>query len=396
MIQKERQPYVKPVGQWSKTLAITIALIAGAVSLYSVTNHSTSQSPPPVTSNSAPVIVAVTALGRVEPQGEVTRLSASYAAEGSRVVQLLVKEGEKVHAGQVVAILDGYESRLAALNQTKQQVKVAQARLAKVKAGAQTGEIAAQKATIARLQAELRGETAALNATITRVEAELSNAKAEYQRYQDLYKNGAISASMFDSKRLILKTMQAQLNEAKATLKRTSESFQEQIDQAKATLAAIAEVRPVDVQVAQAEVGNAIAAVKRAEADLNLTYVRSPINSRVLKIHIRPGEIVNNTGIADLGQTNQMYVRAEVYETDIRKVRLGQRATIISEAFSSELQGRVSQIGLQVSQQGILSVNPTADTDRKVVEVEIRIADPADNQRLATLTNLQVQVAIQI
>lgn len=378
-------------------LAATMALATGSASLYSLSHRYTSQSQTaPATPASIPAIIAVTGLGRLEPQGEVIRLSAPTFLEGARVIQLLAKEGDKVRAGQVIAILDSYQPRLAALNQAKQQVKIAQAVSAKVKAGAQIGEITAQKAMIARLKAELRGETAAHQATIARLQAELSNAQAEFRRHQELYKNGAISASLSDTKRLMAKTVREQINQARATLNRTQESFREQISQAEATLAALAEVRPVDVEVAQTEVDGAIAAVKRAQADLNLAYVRAPVDSQILKIHTKPGEIVNNQGIAELGQTDQMYATAEIYETDIEKVRIGQLATVTSEAFSGKLQGKVVDIGLQVSKQEIFNVNPTADTDHKVVEVKIRLNDIADNLRVASLTNLQVQVAIHI
>jgi HlyD family secretion protein len=305
-----------------------------------------------------------------------------------------VKEGDKVRAGQVVALLDAYQPRLAALNQAKQQVKVAQARLAKVKAGAPAGEIAASKAALARLSAELRGEVATFKATIAGLEAELSNAQSEFKRYQQLYQDGAISASLFDSKRLLVKTVREQLNEAKATLNRTVESYDEQIDAAKATLSAKAEVRSVDVQVAQTQVDSALAAVKRAQADLTLAYVHAPIDSQILKIHTRPGEIISNQGIAELGQTDQMYAIAQIYETDIAKVRPGQQVTVTGEAFSGKLQGTVTDIGLQVSRQDIFNSNPLADTDHKVVEVKIRLDDLA-SQRVAGLTNLQVQAFIQ-
>jgi len=77
------------------------------------------------------------------------------------------------------------------------------------------------------------------------------------------------------------------------------------------------------VQAAQAEVGRAKAAVEKAKADLDLAYVRSPRDGRVLKIHARPGEVVSKQeeGILKLGQTDQMYAVAEVYETKPRLVK---------------------------------------------------------------------------
>jgi HlyD family secretion protein len=91
-----------------------------------------------------------------------------------------------------------------------------------------------------------------------------------------------------------------------------------------------------------------------------------------------------------------MSVIAEVYQTDIQKVRPGQKAVITSTAFSKKLQGTVSEIGLLVDRQSILSINPGADTDRRVIQVKIRIDNPADSELVAGLTNLQVDVAIKI
>jgi HlyD family secretion protein len=160
-------------------------------------------------------------------------------------------------------------------------------------------------------------------------------------------------------------------------------------------LTQIAEVRPVDVQAAQAEVNSAIAAVKRAQADLELAYVKAPIDGQILKIHTSPGEVVKTDGIADLGQTDQMYVVAEVYENDVSKVHLGQPAHITSSSFSDELPGTVDEVGLQVRKKDVLNTDPVADIDSRVVEVKIRLDDSA-TQKVAGLTNAQVKVAITL
>ncbi len=386
---------LKPRGQWIAILTIIATLAAGGTLVYGLrTFHSTEQSAS-IAPAAIPQMTKVTALGRLEPRGEVIQLSAPTSAEGNRVAQLLVKPGDKVRAGQVVAILDSRDRFFAALEQAKEQVTVAQARLEQVKAGAKTGEINAQKATITRLQSELEGEIATQNATIARYQAEVDNARAEYDRFQMLYKEGAESASKFDSKRLALRTAQAQLEQAKAAQRRTVDTLQEQLKEAKATLTRIAEVRPVDVQAAQAEVNSAIAAVKRAQADLDLAYVKAPKDGQILNIYAWPGEVVKTDGIADMGQTDQMYVVAEVYESDVSKVRLGQSALISSSAFSGELAGTVDEIGLQVRKKDVLNTDPVADIDSRVVEVKIRL-DAAATQKVTHLTNSQVTVAIEL
>ncbi|MCJ8282221.1 MAG: ABC exporter membrane fusion protein, partial [Rivularia sp. ALOHA_DT_140] len=321
---------------------------------------------------------------------------APNSVNGSRIEKLFVSQGSKVKAGQIVALLDDYNRATVNVQQALDNVRVAQAKLAQVKAGAKRGDIDAQRAIIARLESQLQGEIATGNATVARLQAELDNAQTEYNRYQKLYQQGAVSASIADSKRLQVSTLQQQLNEAQATLNRSVNTLQDQIREARAKLNSIQEVRPQDVQLAQAEVKSATSAVKQAKAEQELSILKSPITGTVLKINTKPGEMVSSEGIMEIGKTNQMYVVAEVYQTDIKKVRLGQKAIISSTALPRELKGTVSEIGLLVDRQKILNINPGADTDRRIVEVKIRINELEDNKLITGLTNLQVDVAIQI
>ena len=388
---KSSQPLVRPV-----TALITATVLGiGGITVYSL-RQSASESEVKTSSEIVPEIKTVTALGRIEPSGEIVQVAASSSSGGSRVEKLLVKEGDRVEPGQVVAILDSRDRLQAALKQAQERVRVAQANLAKVEAGAKTGEIEAQRATIARIQAERDSDIAAQAATVARLEAELSNAQIEYQRYQQLYNQGAISASERDSRELTLKTAQRRLEEAKANLTRIRSAQQQQLEEAKATLERIAEVRPVDVEVAAAEVREAQAAVETAQAELDLADIKAPQAGQIIKILTRPGEVVSsNEGIATIGQTSQMVVVAEVYESDISKVQMGQPATITSSAISGGLHGTVEQIGLEIQRQEVVNTDPAANIDAKVVEVKIRL-DEESSQRVAGLTNLLVTARIEL
>jgi HlyD family secretion protein len=88
-----------------------------------------------------------------------------------------------------------------------------------------------------------------------------------------------------------------------------------------------------------------------------------------------------------------MIAVAEVYQTDIAKVKLGQQAVITSQGFTGELRGTVSLIGLQVNRQNVFSNQPGENLDSRVVEVKIHL-NAEDSTRVAGLTNLQVQIAI--
>lgn len=352
-------------------------------------------SPTPAVSVTIPQIETVVALGRIEPLGEVISLSPPTSLEAVKVERLLVKEDEQVEVGQIVAILDGRQRLQAALDEAVTGVEIAQARLEQVKAGAKPSSILAKEAAIANLKAELIGKLEARQATIARLTAQLNNARSEQERYQMLYETGAVSASELDSKRLTTSTAQEQLNEAQATLKQTQNTLEARIQEAIAFLAETKDVRDVDLQLARAELNQARSAVSKAESDMELAYVRTPMAAQVLTIHTRPGESPGQKGIVEIGKTEQMMVVAQVDQNDIKQVEIGQPATITSGIFEQELKGKVHQISSQVGKNDILDTDPTADEDTRVVEVQI-LLEPQSSQKVTKLTNLEVDVTIQV
>ncbi|MBD1912718.1 MULTISPECIES: ABC exporter membrane fusion protein [unclassified Leptolyngbya] len=375
-------------------LLLTAAAITGGLTLYGITSVNDAKESVAQPVETTPENRTITALGRLEPATEVVQLAAPMILDGDRLLELRVKEGDRVEAGQIIAVLGSRDRLQDAVRQAQERVRSAQARLAQVQAGAKSGEVQAQQAAIVRLQAELDGARGIQAATLARLEAEYQNAQVEYNRYQQLYQEGAVSQSALDSRRLTATTAQAQLQEAQQNQNRTLETLQAQLQEATATLDRIAEVRPVDVQVVQTEVDGAIAALSQAQTDLEQAYIRAPFVGQILKIHTRPGEKLSENGIADLGQTDQMTVVAEVYQSDIGNIQTGQMATITGQGFDGELQGTVSQVGLQVSRQNTFSNQPGENLDRRVVEVRITLT-PEASRHVSQLTNLQVQVAIQ-
>ena len=141
-------------------------------------------------------------------------------------------------------------------------------------------------------------------------------------------------------------------------------------------------------------------AVEQRKADLEDTKVKVPVSGQILRINTRIGEKVNTQqGIVELGQTDRMYAIAEVYETEISAVKIGQKVIIQSEygGFSGEVKGIVEHIALQVGKRQLTggSTNPTTDENTRVVEVKISI-DPQDNSKVANLTGMQVRVSIDL
>lgn len=417
---------------WLLGTLLTVTAVSGGIVFISLSQSGWRLADAPEEVTAQPVeLPRVSALGRLEPTGEIVQIAAPLALDGDRLAQLLVKVGDSVKAGDPIAILDSRERLQDEVTQAQLQIRQAEAKLAQVKAGAKSGAIAAQEAAvfqqsaeltgqlkmqraeIARIEAQYEGDRAAQTATLQRLQAELQTAETELVRYQSLYQEGAASASLFDSKQLSVDTARQASQEAEAILKRTEATArrrlqeahaelmrlertgQAQLAAARSTLNEVAEVRPVDVQTAQAELNAAKAALIKAQNNLARATIRAPRTGHILEIYTQPGEQMSAEGIVALGQTDQMLAIAEVYQSDIARVQLDQPATVRGQAFRGELQGKVIEIGHQISRQNVFSGEPGENLDRRVVEVKIALS-PLDSKRVANLSNLQVQTVIQV
>jgi HlyD family secretion protein len=380
------KPLMKPGGARVVLIgsAIALALTGFGIFSYSIFRPNSQTTDQNSKAQPAPGTDAVSALGRLEPEGGVIKVSAPSASAssgfgGSRVERVLVKEGATVKANQPLAVLDTYQPLVASAMQAEAQVREAEARLAQVQAGAKQGDINAQRAVVLKTRAELPKAEAEL----ARVDAEYQKAKWEYDRFLSLFKQGAVNEQEVRNRKLTLDTTDKQRQQAAQAV----EQAKLEIAGASETLESVSEVQQAvaGVQVARAN-------FERSKADLDKAIVRAPVDGQVLKIHSDPGEVVGNDGVVDLGRTNQMYVVAEVDENFINRVKTGQRAKITGFAFPGELTGIVDKVGLQVRKNEVLNTDPVDKTDTRIVEVKIRLDDSSP---VAGLTNLQVKVAIE-
>jgi HlyD family secretion protein len=345
-----------------------------------------------------PVSTTVVASGKIVPEGGVIKISVANAQD-SRVNQILVKEGEAVAANQVIAVLQGRDRAAQQLRDAEANVAIKQAQLLKIQAGDfKDSELTAQQATIAELEARLKAETLEKQAAIAEAEATLRNAELKYTRNQALETEGAVKRSDLDDAQEELAKARASLDRTRAELANTLTTLAAQANKEKANLARLQEVRPVDIEIARAELEQAQIQVEQKRAELDDTLVRVPVAGQILRINTRVGEQVNTQeGIAELGRTKQMYAIAEVYETEITKVKVGQSATVLSEygGLQGEVRGTVDQVGLQIGKAKLDQdqSNPTTDVNARVVEVKIRL-NPTDSRKVAALTEMQVRVKI--
>jgi HlyD family secretion protein len=386
------KPFLTPKSKWAIALAVALSLGLLVAGITRFLNRPQTKTPEPVltpTSDS----VKVSALGRIEPEGEVTKVGGP---SGERIKKLLVKEGQFVQSGQPIAILESYDERLADEEVADSELRDAVKRLSAVKQFRQS-QIA--EAETRKSQADLpkRQELAEQTATISRLRAELDQANADYARFKQLRDQGAISLKELEDRKLDQRKASDALTVAQKQLKRIDQELQTNVDNASAQLKS-AEAEKLQ---SQAEI-----AIQTAQSKLNLaktrvarTIIRAPRSGQVIKVVTRAGEALEmgmgteggEQGIIELANTNQMYVVAEIYETDISRVKVGQKAEVTSPAFSGKLTGVVERVGLKIGKNDVVATDPAANTDTRVVEVRIRLRD---SQPVKGLTNLQVQVEI--
>ncbi|MBD1911917.1 MULTISPECIES: HlyD family efflux transporter periplasmic adaptor subunit [unclassified Leptolyngbya] len=368
-------------------LAAIALLGTGAMRLISVVS---APAEPDSAVEAAPQRVEVVALGRIEPQGEVLRVGGPT---GERIAELRVKRGSQVKAGDVLAVLESYDEQKAQRDLAASQYAEAVRRL---EAQTRLGQAQIQEAETRVSQAAdpVEFEIAAQQARVRELEASLDLAEQDLQRNQSLYQEGAISRQELDQQVTQAQELREQLRNAQATLVQVERSRSADIRNARAQLQS--QQANLTLSQIQAEVESSQQNLKLAEARLERTLIRAPREGRVLRIMTDGGEaIAQDGGVLELGDTRQMYVVAEVYETDIGLVKAGQRAVITSRngAFEGTLTGTVEELGWQIYKNDVLDDDPAANADARVIEARIRL----DNGKLVEgLTNLQVDVRIDV
>jgi HlyD family secretion protein len=278
----------------------------------------------------------VSALGRLEPEHGIIKVSASSTPEailGGILVELLADEGDDVEEGQLLAVTDTAEVMEALVRESEASLEFA---LKEV-------------------------DTAESRATEACVRADVAAREAE--RRARLHEQGVAGEEEAESAR----------------------------GEAEARKAACASATTA-VRSAETGVTVARARLARVQAQLQRSYIRAPFAGRVLDVNVRPGELIAEKGILELGRVQRMYAIAEVYETDIVRVRPGQRARVRSPALPRELGGEVEWVRPKVQKHDEIGTDPAARKDARVIEVKIRLDD---SEAAAPFTLLQVEVEIE-
>jgi HlyD family secretion protein len=293
----------------------------------------------PVATTSTNNHFIVSAAGRVEPISEEIKISAQLEGQ---LKSVLVAEGDHLRRGQTIAILENsdYQAQVAL---AEAQLLEREAELRRIVNGARPQE---------------RDETAA---NIRALAAEVALTATALQRRQTLYQSGVIAREEVDRAEREQRVAEARLEAAKQKHLQVDDQAREE-DRARAEAA---------VKFAQAQIAN-------ANARLDKTVIRAPLSGVVLRKHLKTGESVTlATPVITMADTSKLRVRADVDETDVGRINLGQKAYATADAFGQQrFWGRVVYIGKVLGKKNVYTDAPNERVDTKILETLIEFEKP--------------------
>lgn len=282
----------------------------------------------------------------IAAEGKIVARPGKEAEIGSeltaRIDAFLVKEGERVAADQVVAILASKDLD-AQLRQAKAELAVARAKFNEIAAGVRPQELEQAQAALQRAVAE----------------RELAD--KELVRLSELFKDNVVSRSALDQ-------AQSNFDIAVARVREANEQLELLKAGAKAQTLAFHKT-----QILQAE-----ANVAYFRTLLDKTRVKSPISGTLIKRYFEQGEVaIPEKPIAVIADTDDVRINAEVDETDAGRLHLGDAVDVTSYAYPGRhYKGRVEEIADYVGKREIKPNNPAANLGLKVIQVKIALLEP--------------------
>ena len=290
----------------------------------------------------------VSASGRIFPEKEV-KISSDVSGE---VVELYIKEGDSVRAGQLLARVNAeiYKDQV-----TRGEAGVSASR--------------AQYSNALSNIESVRGRQLQLIAQKEQVQAQLASTQQAFKRNDQLHRDGVVSDADFE-------TTQSQLRQQEANTKVVEAQIQGSLSDITSS--------QKSAEAAQYNLKSAEASLKEMRTSLNKTSIYSPVDGVVSKKSIEKGERVvgtaqmSGTEIMRVANLNAMEVQVDVSENDIWRVAVGNDVDIEVDAFPSrKFKGRVSEIANTASNAFTATgaVNLTTDQVTNFV-IKVRI-DPA-------------------
>jgi len=232
---------------------------------------------------------------------EVTTVGVGFKVAG-HVDRRLVDEGDSVKKGQVIANLETADLEIDVANANAQ--------------------LLAAKVTLAQLMNGSRSQDVSASQAAMRIaEADKQNAAAEYGRMQQLFTQSAVSVQDRDRSQTAYATANARADQAIQQLSLVVEG-----------------PRREEIELATARVEQVKQVLKLAQTRLTYAQIVAPVDGVVLSKNIEVGEYVSpGTPVVNIGDLNQVWIKAYIAETDLGRVMLGQKVTVTADTYPNKV-----------------------------------------------------------
>ena len=272
---------------------------------------------------------------------EVIQVEASFRVAG-KVLERPVDEGQMVQAGQLLARLDARDlEQQVAMRQA--DAATAKAALEAMLAGSRKEEIAASKAALEQAQADLR------------------RLEPDEVRLRDLQQKGILSVRDYEASR-------ASLEAARGKVQQADQQY----------LLVRKGPRKEDIDQARARYDQAQQALALARTQLGYATLTAPTAGVILSKNVEPMEYVSpGTAVVTMADLSQVWLRAYVEETDLGRVKVGQKAFVTSDSFPGKrYEGRVAFIASE-AEFTPKAVQTRKERTKLVYRIKIDIPNPA-------------------
>lgn len=317
------------------------------------------------------------------------RIKADLIAVASevdgRVTERPVTDGDRVTKGQVLVRFDAREAALR-LEETDAQQSMLLAEIGRLDAEIVMIRERTQS-RVARAESQLTEMTAGHDL----YEHEMAFAKADYERARALSATGAIAASRLDRTHTDYLKARQELSRAQAEIAMARAG----IDEANADLAEVS-VKQAERTRLEAELSEVAARRERLRIDLEHRTIVSPIDGVVGRTFVSAGERVDQgQRLMSLHNPSAIWVEANVRETDVGRLAVGQPVAIRVDAYPGEtFEGRVERIGHAANSQYALlpRLNESGTFTKVTQRIEVRVAVDQRDGRLRP--GMMVEVSI--
>lgn len=277
-----------------------------------------------------------------------------------QVEKVLVSDTQQVKKGDVLAVIDNRDAKIA----------VAQAEAELTKAKRQYTQSSANSSSLSSQILVSADDINSAKAQVAQAEVGYQQAQQEFARRQQLSASGAISKEEYTKSQSALNNAKASVDVAKAALAQAEskrKAAQSNLDANEALIKGTSQTSTPDVLVAQAKLDQAL-------LDLERTEIKAPLDGVIARRSIQVGQrIAPGTSVMKIVPLSELYVDANFKESQLKNVKVGQKATLTSDLYGKKVEYHGTVIGFSGGTGSAFALIPAQNATGNWIKVVQRL-----------------------